>query len=394
MPYGGGGCRDVGSQDGVIWITPSRKGIDGLEVITTQKPRPHDQSSADGDTDLRKAPDAKKMRAGSLSRETRGPHVFVSLQVGWIVEQHRQLDTAMAILRKVRLRWILRIERRCGVIRRKQDQRIEKCEYCVLVIPTQSRKRVARSKSLSPMAKNDIVQCHAATIVAIGTSAADTPQWACQESRLQRAIPISLVEIRAQIVTFEISEEILHQERVPLRQLEQGKAAAIILSVKERVRGGEKAVKHSVRRVVVGFDVGDATIMIDPHACDVAGAAADTVENRAAAFGGVGLLVMSGFEVVHQIELEMIYKRRIDLVSVLRIRRWRRADFVFRSVEHHAGRSDDSSSRAGGREIGIRRSFKPHLLVKGSDHELTDRYGRSFRKEWFNAQIGIDAYDS
>src|SRR5207245_2416030 len=134
--------------------------------------------------------------------------------------------------------------------------------------------------------KNDIVQCHAATIVAIGPSAADTPQWACQESRLQRAIPISLVEIRAQIVTFEISEEILHQERVPLRQIEQGKAAAIILSVKERVRGGEKAVKHSVRRVVVGFDVGDATSMIDAHACEGVGVAADKVEIQEGVVGG------------------------------------------------------------------------------------------------------------
>jgi hypothetical protein len=120
----------------VIWITHSRKGIEGLEVITTQKPLQDDQSSADGGTVLGKAPESKKMRAGSPSRETPGPHVFASLQVGWIVEQHRQLDTAMAILREVRLRWILLIERRCGVIRREQDQRIEKCEYCVLVIPT------------------------------------------------------------------------------------------------------------------------------------------------------------------------------------------------------------------------------------------------------------------
>src|SRR3954447_21487060 len=37
MPQGGCACRDVGSQGGVISITPSRKGIECLEVTGKRK---------------------------------------------------------------------------------------------------------------------------------------------------------------------------------------------------------------------------------------------------------------------------------------------------------------------------------------------------------------------
>ena len=73
---------------------------------------------------------------------------------------------------------------------------------------------------------------------------------------------------------------------------------------------------------------GHATIVVACHIRDVTRGTADLVEHTTSVIGGRALLVMGRFEVVQQVELEMIDQRRVDLISVLGVRGWGRADLV------------------------------------------------------------------
>src|SRR5258705_1539122 len=70
------------------------------------------------------------------------------LGIGWVVEEHAQLDAAVAVLREVVRLPVPRIEVRSGVVRREQDQRVEKREERLTILVLESREAVARPLGL------------------------------------------------------------------------------------------------------------------------------------------------------------------------------------------------------------------------------------------------------
>jgi hypothetical protein len=103
-------------------------------------------------------------------------------------------------------------------------------------------------------------------------------------------------------VTFEIGENIIHDEGVSGRQF-QGKLVAVILRVVEGRCSGEETVKDSVRWIVHGFEVGHAAIMVDTQAFHMTRGATDSIEHGAASGSCKVPHRMAGLEVVQQIEL-------------------------------------------------------------------------------------------
>ena len=76
-----------------------------------------------------------------------------------------------------------------------------------------------------------------------GDLAAHAPERPRQELLLQRAVPVAFVEVRAQIVTLEIRENVLDEKGLRLRHLERRIAASIGDEAKERSRRGIQAVE-------------------------------------------------------------------------------------------------------------------------------------------------------
>src|SRR5690349_19595670 len=115
--------------------------------------------------------------------------------------------------------------------------------------------------------------------------------------------------------------------------------------------------------------------MVDRHILDMARRASDFVEDNTSVIGYSRFLRVSRLEIVQQVELEVINDRRIDLVSVLSVRRRRRTDLVLRSIQYHPRWSDHPAALAGLRQIRIRRSFQSHFFMKRAHHEFADGNG-------------------
>src|SRR5581483_9569783 len=191
----------------------------------------------------------------------------------------------------------------------------------------------------------------AAAVVAIRSSRTHTPERTCQEGGLHGAVPVALIEGGSNIVAFEIREDVSHHEGTPQWQLQWRLSAAIVFDVVERAGGGKHAVEDAVRRIIGGFDIRDAAIVVDVQIDAVAGGTTDLVECDAAPVGHRVLNVMCRLEVVEQIELQVVNNGWIDLVSVLRVGRGRGFDLVLGAVQHHARGSDHSSASAGSEQI-------------------------------------------
>ena len=103
-------------------------------------------------------------------------------------------------------------------------------------------------------------------------------------------------------MSFEVSEDILDEERTSKRQLQRLSAAVVPRDVTRGCRG-EQTVEHPVRRIIDSFHVSYAPVVVEylDGQC-VAGSAADLFEHKASPSGGGVLLGMRWFEVVEQIE--------------------------------------------------------------------------------------------
>ena len=80
---------------------------------------------------------------------------------------------------------------------------------------------------------------------------------------LQRAVVVSFVEVRPQIVALEICKDVSDEEGTQLRRLQSREAAVVIVLTKERRGRRKEIVKDAVDRIVLGFHVGHTTIIID-----------------------------------------------------------------------------------------------------------------------------------
>src|SRR5215469_6124465 len=107
--------------------------------------------------------------------------------------------------------------------------------------------------------------------------------------------------------------------------------------------------------------------MIDHQIGDVAGVATDSVEYCSTGCDGGILFPEGGFEIVEQVEFEMVDNCRIELIlTAFRVGRRRRTNCVPGSVEHHACGSDDAAAGASLGQVGIV-NLKTQLLVQRAD---------------------------
>ena len=101
--------------------------------------------------------------------------------------------------------WVLRIHRTGipriqisrGIVGRKEDQCLEKFLDLALIILTQFHVGTLRALSLAGMASGNRVQINTPTIMAVGRSRANTPEWFRDEVIHVTAIVIPLVEGRS-----------------------------------------------------------------------------------------------------------------------------------------------------------------------------------------------------
>src|SRR5215213_2738580 len=84
-----------------------------------------------------------------------------------IVEERAQLDTAMPELREVKGATIPRIERGGSIVRRKDHQRVKKCDDAQLLFRRHVRKRCSSCLCLTTVTHDHLHQINTASIVAI-----------------------------------------------------------------------------------------------------------------------------------------------------------------------------------------------------------------------------------
>src|SRR5207244_799041 len=190
---------------------------------------------------------------------------------------------------------------------------------------------VARGLRCRAMAQDDVVQRNATSVMTIGSGRTYSPQRTSKERGLERSIPVALVEVLAQVVAFEVREDVLDQERISQGQLQVRVPAAIVHVLIEGGGGGEHTVEDAIglSRVIHRLHVGHTTVVVNGQVRNVARSAAGLREYRTAFIRCAVLDVVSGLEVVKQVELKMVHNRRIYLVSILVVRRRRRLNLVF-----------------------------------------------------------------
>ena len=191
----------------------------------------------------------------------------------------------------------------------------------------------------------------------------------------------------------EIAEDVLYHIRIPLRNFQRRISAAIVHAVDHGARRCKQAIEVSLDRLIDGFDVGNAAIMIDRQVSHVAGSAAYAIENSSAKIRAGILFSESRLEVVQKIEFEVIDNRGIKFILARDRVGWRRGAYlVLRAVKHHAGRSGDLLPGTGGHEVGIVH-FQSHFFVQRADHEFANRDCAAFGKERLHTQVKVDALD-
>jgi len=102
-------------------------------------------------------------------------YVRCLLGVGGIVEQHGQLDVAMAKLGKAGRVRIRGVEIRSGIVRRKQNQRVQKGQDSLLVACRQRGKGLGGRYRFATMPEDDLFEGDTASIMSIGRRAPHSP---------------------------------------------------------------------------------------------------------------------------------------------------------------------------------------------------------------------------
>ncbi len=110
----------------------------------------------------------------------------------------------------------------------------------------------------------------ATTIVAVTCSGTDTPEWRCQEVSPNRSVKLAFVEVRSQIVSLEVREDIPHDKAAEVRPLECRESAAIV----EGREGWSGRRKQPVERVPLSgikrcLNVSDSPVTVDRQVGDV-----------------------------------------------------------------------------------------------------------------------------
>src|SRR5437879_3993032 len=142
------------------------------------------------------------------------------------------------------------------------------------------------------------------------------PKSPSEELGLDCAVPVAFVKIRSKIMTFEIGEDVLNHERLPIRHHQRRKSATIVHGVDQCGRSGKHAIENPVYRVVDSVYVGHTAIVIDRKILDVARCAAKLIEHLQTILCPDVLVRASRFETVEKVEVVGV--DRLHLGSVHR----------------------------------------------------------------------------
>src|SRR5258708_1710508 len=116
-------------------------------------------------------------------------------------------------------------------------------------------------------------------------------------------------------MTFKVCEDILYQKRLEFRRLEGRQSLAVVYLLEQRGGRRKQSVEYSSLRIVDGFEIGYAAIMIDLQIGHVTARASHLGELRSSSRGLVCLLIKGGLEIVQQIKLKIIHHRPSHLVA-------------------------------------------------------------------------------
>src|SRR5262245_12750250 len=281
---------------------------------------------------------------------------------------------------------------RGGVVGQEQDQGVEE-DYDIPLRPGSSIcEPVTRQFGLTSVTQDYIFQRHAPAVMSVRRSAAHSPQRRGQEFSPDRAVVVNLMEIRAQVVTFEVSENIPHNEVAEVGSLDRRKSPDILDLGEE----GSCRRKHIVDRVAPvriepRLHIGDPAVSIDRQVLDVARGASyiselfQTIVGVAKSGRRVAgslrdrfwrSLTQPRLEVMEQVKLHEINKAGGNLIHdpvvvrvITLVVHWRSLDCVEVSVERHPGWRDETRAGGGGAQFQVDR-LKPHLGVERADEEL------------------------
>ena len=106
----------------------------------------------------------------------------------------------------------------------------------------------------------------------------DSPQWRSHHLSVKRAVVITLIEVRPEIMPLQISEDILSDKGLHRCDFERRQAGSIVDGLHELCRGCEQPVETALFGIELRLDVRNAAIAIDLQIGDMASGAADTIE--------------------------------------------------------------------------------------------------------------------
>src|SRR5215217_2381379 len=100
------------------------------------------------------------------------------------------------------------VERGGSVVRRKDHERVKKCDHARLLFGRHIRKCSSCCLCLTAVTHDHFHQINAASIVAVWSGGTGAPKWCCQKLHAGCAVEVSLVKARSQIVALKISEDV------------------------------------------------------------------------------------------------------------------------------------------------------------------------------------------
>ena len=212
----------------------------------------------------------------------------------------------MPELREVESAVVARIERGGGIVRGKDNERIEQLDHALLLLSRKRCKGVARRLGFATVAQDNFHQVDAATIVAVWRSCADAPERGGEKLRAGRTVEVPFIEIRAKIVSLKIGEDVSDQERLQPGLFQRGKTAVVVDCIEQWIRGGEEVVENAAFLIKHRLEISHAAISIYLQVRHMTPSTTDAVEEPAPPLGLMVLLIQGRFEIVEQVELHEV----------------------------------------------------------------------------------------
>src|SRR6185436_13344155 len=133
---------------------------------------------------------------------------------------------------------------------------VQKIEQCPPVGGRETGEVVSRRQSLPAMPQAYIVKGYASSIVTIGRRSSNAPQRHRQHLRPERSVIVDFVEVRSQVVTLEVGEDVFDKKIVEVRFLQCGESSSVVDLEELGGGGGEHPVEWiSSKRIEHRFHV-------------------------------------------------------------------------------------------------------------------------------------------